>query len=68
LSIIDAGNTYQLKGNYLTNASVFQASGNYLTTFTPLVGTYLSIIDAGNTYQSINNMTNYPTLGTTLLK
>jgi hypothetical protein len=42
-------------------------SGNYLTTFTPLSGTYLSIIDAGNTYQAINNMTNYPTLGTTLL-
>jgi hypothetical protein len=27
----------------------------------------VSIIDAGNTYQAINNMINYPTLGTTLL-
>ena len=53
--------SYQLSGNYLTNASFFQLSGNYLTTLTPLTGTYLSIINANDTYQKISAMGSYLT-------
>jgi hypothetical protein len=31
-----ATNLYQLKGNYLTDASLFQNAGNYLTSTSPI--------------------------------
>jgi hypothetical protein len=40
---------------------------HYITTFSPLSNTYLSIINAQTTYQPINNMSNYITIGTTIL-